>query len=139
MRVNALSFLLIFGLALRSLVASGFMLDTNTADGLFTIKLCDGPSGINALPVAKQQLEHAHHSHHVDHAGDDTNEHQHDAEAHDFSVCHLWSAGSTLLAQQTYIEQIQLFRFDEHLHYLPRHNPRHVASYRHARAPPALV
>ena len=135
LRLNALTLLLIVGLALRSLVASGYMLDTEAADGQLSIRLCDGPAGMNALPAG----EHAHHNHHEHHASHDTDEHEHETEAHDFSMCHLWNASTPLLALLASIEFTQPYRYDDPLDLNPTHLPLHVATHRHARAPPALT
>ncbi len=135
LRFNALTLLLIIGLALRSLVASGYMLDTESADGQLSIRLCNGPAGMNALPAS----EHAHHSHHDHHASHDTDKHEHETEAHDFSTCHLWNASTPLLAQLASIEFTQLYRYDEPRDLHTVLIPLHVTTHRHARAPPALT
>lgn len=79
--------LLLLGITLRSLIAVGFMLDTQADDGLFSITLCDGPAGINSINLDD---EHAHHHHH--HA--DHEDHQSASAQHDMSACHIWSASA---------------------------------------------
>ena len=84
---------LAIGMLLRSIVAVGYMLETQPADGsLLSITICGGPAGINAIAGLDSHAHHHgnHHSHH-----DNTNnKHDHAAKDHPISTCSFWSASS---------------------------------------------
>lgn len=91
LRNHRLGSLLLAGLVLRSLVATGYMLDTNPADGsLLSIKLCDGPAGIYKT-VSEEPHQHQHH------ADGEHEQHEHSSQQHVFSACSFWSSSSQLL------------------------------------------
>jgi hypothetical protein len=68
------------GLFLRSSIAVGYMLDTNPANDLFSIMICEGPSSINAIDGIEDYSQH-HEIHHTDHENTD-NEHAHASQDH---------------------------------------------------------
>jgi hypothetical protein len=91
--------ILLFGLLLRSLIASGFMIDANPTDGsLFSVIICNGPAGINAIEgLSNKSSAHEHH-----HAVDN-DKHEHVTEDHGFSACSFWSSsGQSILADVFY-------------------------------------
>ena len=125
--------LLAFGMLLRSAVAMGYMLDTSPADdSLFSIKLCDGPAGINAIAG----MSDPHHAHHHD----AEEQHEHQTQDHPYSSCSLWSSSSQSLANgNSSAEIIDAGLSDEAVLFQQRftsiqqfHNPS-------ARAPPSLI
>jgi len=127
--------LLLFGLLLRSLIATGFMLDTSSAnDSLFTITICDGPAGINSIANLSEKSE-VHEHHHVD----DNEQHDHSVEDHGMSACSFWSSSSqSLLAVQAFIDVKDPRLSDETVIYQTRYRHLHTHSSLHARAPPLL-
>lgn len=81
------------GMVLRSLIATGFMLDTQPADGSWvSVKICPGPGSINAIAglSAKQGHHHQHHDH--------GEKHDHAAQDHSFTGCSFWSASGLALS-----------------------------------------
>ncbi|MEQ8428437.1 MAG: hypothetical protein RLT87_06055 [Gammaproteobacteria bacterium] len=93
LRNHRLGSLLLTALVLRSLVATGYMLDTSPADGsLLSIKLCDGPAGIY-----KTVGDDPHQHHHADAEHDQHEQHELSGEQHVFSACSFWSSSSQLL------------------------------------------
>lgn len=140
-----LSTILLLGLLSRSLIAAGFMLDTNPTDGsLFTVILCEGPAGINAIAGLSDKNgdkndEHAHH--HTHHGNDDDNEHDHAAaQDHGFSACSFWSASAQSLAATQYLLNLSgtLTNAEVSIYQTPafQQNVKHA---RFARAPPLLL
>ena len=121
--------LLVLSITLRSLIAVGFMVDTSVDDGLFTITLCDGPAGINAISKEK------HHQHHHD---DDDNDQS--AVEHGFTACHFWSASSISLAlNQDVINLSTAFSYSAANKVLHLLVPRTNYLYSHSRSPPVLL
>lgn len=134
---NKLTSLLIIGVVLRSLIASGFMLDTQPADGsLLSIKLCDGPAGINQL---HNNDDHGHHHHHQ--AGHDSHEqHEQLTSDHAFSACSFWSSSSQLLLTSINQPDLTEHVVAERLWILASGIQSGSETRTHfARAPPALV
>ena len=143
-----LTVLIALGMLLRSTIAVGYMLDTNPENGdLFSIMLCDGPAGINAIAGMTDKTDphahhHGHHSHehHSNHESDH-DEHNHAAsQDHPISSCSFWSASSlSLLADSSFINTADYFLSDEiiiyesHLKLLLSNNTQL------ARAPPTSV
>lgn len=130
-----LSSLLLFGLVLRSLIASGFMLDTNPADGrLLSIVICEGPASINAIAgLSKQPQQHEHHQQH------DSDEHDHEAQDHGFSACGFWSSSSqSLLANLLFFDVNDAKLTDEIVVYQTQFIHHYSNNSRLARAPPSL-
>lgn len=85
------------GMVLRSLIATGFMLDTQPADGSWvSVKICPGPGGINAVAglSAKPDPHHQHHNHNHGH----DKKHDHSAQDHSFTGCNFWSASGLALS-----------------------------------------
>ena len=128
-----LAALLTIGMLLRSIVAVGYMLDTSPADGgLLSIKLCDGPAGINAIAGLEDHSQH--HGHH-----DQNEEHEHASQDHAFSSCGFWSASSQLLLADTIVFENQIrFHSDEIIHYQNNLTIQFLVNARYARAPPSL-
>ena len=135
-----LASILAIGMLLRSIVAVGYMLDTNPADGgLLSIKLCDGPAGINAIAGQDDHSQHhGHNEHHGHHDQDD--EHEHASQDHAFSSCSFWSASSQLLLANNLVfntssgllsHEIILYKKN---FFLQSSNTLHLA-----RAPPVLI
>ncbi|MFT5395289.1 MAG: hypothetical protein ACI85N_000473 [Gammaproteobacteria bacterium] len=133
-----LSGLLLFGLLLRSLIASGFMLDTNPADGsLLSIVICEGPASINAIAgLSEQAQQHEHHQHHQQH---DSDEHDHEAQDHSLSACSFWSSSSqSLAANVLFFDVVDAKLTDEVAVYQTQFIHRYSNNSRLARAPPSL-
>ncbi len=86
---------LLFSFLMRSLVASGFMININPIDGnLFSIMMCEGPAGINAvaeISESPQQHKH-HHEHHRE-----RDKYDYEKKGHEFSACSFWSSNSQSL------------------------------------------
>jgi predicted choloylglycine hydrolase len=128
---------LAIGMLLRSSIAVGYMLDTSPENGeLFSIILCDGPAGINAVPGIDKHKDH-HSDHHVGH---DNGEHEHAAQDHPISSCSFWSASSlSLIANSTFLDSVSYFLSEEIIIY-ESHLKLRLSNYsRTARAPPTLV
>jgi hypothetical protein len=126
---------LLFGLLLRSLIATGFMFDNSPADGsLFSVIICDGPAGINAIAgLSEQPQQHEHHHEH------DSDEHDHAAQDHGFSACGFWSASSqTVLTDVIFFDVADTSLADEVVVYQRLFIPRFSNNTRLARAPPSL-
>ena len=107
-----LSGLILTGILLRSIIAVGYMLDTEPVDGsLFTITICDGPAGINAIAGLSSQHDHSQHhehAHHDMHANHDET-HEHAAQDHGFSACSFWSASSQSLTANVELIEPSVF------------------------------
>ncbi len=129
---------MLFGLLLRSLIASGFMLDTDPADGkFFSIILCEGPAGINAIAGLSEGPQH-HEHHHNDNDSDGTT-HDHEIQDHGFSACSFWSSsGQSLLAVQIFFDIKDRRLADEVVVYQAQFIQRNTSNSHFARAPPAL-
>ena len=81
---------------LRSLVAAGFMVNINSNNGnLFSIMMCEGSAGINAIAKISESSQHQHHHHHEHYQEHD--EYDYKAQGHGFSACSFWSSSSQLL------------------------------------------
>jgi Protein of unknown function (DUF2946) len=130
-----LAVLIAVGMLLRSLIATGYMLDTNPTDGnLLSITICEGPAGINAIAGLSEQQQH--HEHHHEHSSED---HDHAAQDHAFSACSFWSSSSNSLLADLPIFDIQDYIFSEEvLVYQNRFIHRFSNNTRLARAPPSL-
>jgi len=130
-----LTSLLLFGLLMRSLIASGFMVDANPSDGgLFSIIICDGPAGVNA--IADNSKNSQQHEHHHEHESD---EHNHEAQDHGFSACSFWSSSSqTLLANVLFLDLADARLSDEIIVYQSQFIHNYTNNARLARAPPTL-
>tara|TARA_R110000782_G_scaffold129164_3_gene220739 strand:- start:395 stop:838 length:444 start_codon:yes stop_codon:yes gene_type:complete len=134
-----LSHLLLLGLLARSLIATGFMLDPNPAEGhLFSIIICEGPASINAIkglseqPRQDNQHQHHHHQH-------DDDEHNHEIQDHGFSACSFWSSSSqSLLANALFLDVADVRLTDEIVFYKTQPIPRTTNALRFPRAPPLL-
>lgn len=126
------------GILLRSIVAVGYMLETNPENGdLFSIIICEGPDGINAINGLDGHSQH-HGNHHSDHDNTDS-EHDHVSQDHPVSSCSFWSASSlSLLADTTFIDSSNYFLSDEIVVYESHFKPGLSNNNRFARAPPAL-
>ncbi len=130
--------LLLFGLLMRSLIAAGFMLDTEPADGkFFSIILCEGPAGINAIAgLSERPQPHEHHHHDNDKDG---TTHDHEIQDHGFSACSFWSSSTqSLLAVQFFFDVKDSRLADEVVVYQSQFIQRVTSNSRFARAPPAL-
>lgn len=133
------------GMLLRSVIAVGYMLDTNPENGdLFSIMLCDGPAGINAIAgITDNTDSHAHdhalHSH-DHHSNNDTinGEHKHAAsQDHPASSCSFWSASSlSLLTETSFVNTADYFLSNEIVIYESNLKRRLSNNARFARAPP---
>ncbi len=132
-----LTTLLAFGMLLRSIVAVGYMLDTSPADGgLLSIKICNGPAGINA--IAGMDDHSQHHGHHGHHQGQD-DAHEHASQDHAFSSCSFWSAsGQSLQAQNIVFNLPTNIVTHEIVLYKNNLIPQLINKARFARAPPSL-
>lgn len=122
---------------LRSLIAVGFMLDTDPADGsLLSITICEGPAGINAIAgLSDQPQDHSHHHGHADEGED----HDHAAQDHTFSACSFWSSsGQSLLADHPAFDLQEHLFSEEALVYQNHFVHRFSSKTRLARAPPTL-
>lgn len=122
---------LLFGLLMRSLIASGFMVDTNPSDGgLFSIIICEGPAGIDAIAgISEQSQQHEHES----------DEHNHETQGHGFSACSFWSSSSqTLVADVLFIDIADARLTDEVVVYQTQFIHHYSNNSRLARAPPSL-
>ena len=132
---------LAIGMLLRSVIAVGYMLDTNPVDGgLFSIMICEGPAGINAIAGLDNHNQHhsGHHSANNDNDSDD--EHDHASQDHPISSCSFWSASSlSLLADVSFIDSSNYFLSDELIIYENHLKLRLSSNTRFARAPPALI
>ncbi len=130
-----LTSILLFGLLLRSLIASGFMVDTSPNDGnLFSIIICDGPAGINAIPGISKHAQH--HEHHHEH---ESGEHNHEAQDHGLSACSFWSSSSqTLLADVLLLDVTDAKLTEEVVVYQTQFIHNYSSNSRLARAPPSL-
>lgn len=136
------------GMLLRSTIAVGYMLDTNPENGdLFSIMLCDGPAGINAIAGMTDDSDphaghHVHHSH-DHHSNNDTinDEHKHAvSQDHPASSCSFWSASSlSLLTETSFVNSADYFLSDEIVIYESNLKRRLSKSTRLARAPPVLA
>ncbi len=92
--------MLFFGLLLRSFVAPGYMLDTKPSNGdLFSVILCSGPAGINAID-AIQPLVDSHSDHQHNDSVSDHKHHDNAAQEHASSTCGFWSTSSQLLVTE---------------------------------------
>jgi hypothetical protein len=123
---------------LRSVVAVGYMLDTDPVDGSFlSIIICEGPAGINAIAGLEQNIQE-HSQHHGDH--ENHNDHDdHAAQDHPISSCSFWSSSShSLLADLSFFEIPTSFLSDEVIFYQSFNIHRSTSSTRFARAPPTL-
>jgi len=99
LRRKKLLLLLLVGICCRSVVAAGFMLDTQPANGAWlSVKVCPGAGGLNAWPGSTIGNEHDHRAHHHGHQAEHE-DHEHAAQDHAFSTCSFWSASSQLLLQ----------------------------------------
>ena len=127
------------GMLLRSSIAVGYMLDTNPENGdLFSIVICEGPAGINAISgLSSDSNSHTHHHGH----DNSNNENQHDhtmAQDHPASSCSFWSASSlSLLADTSFLQTTNYFLSDEIVIYESHLKHRLLNNTRLARAPPA--
>ena len=119
---------------LRSLVAVGYMLDTEPTDGgLLSIKICDGPAGINAIEGLSSQ-GHDHHGHHGD------EEHDHAAQDHPITSCSFWSSSSqSILADISFLDIEGSSFTDEAIFYQTYFVLQQSSNTRLARAPPTPV
>ncbi len=131
-----LASILLVGMLARSSIATGYMLDSNPADGsLFTITICEGPAGINAIEGLSEQ-HHDHSQHHNHHHED----HEHAVQDHVFSACSFWSSSSqSILADLSIAEFSEFFLFDEAIVYKKHIFHRISFNKRFARAPPLLL
>lgn len=139
---------IVLGMLLRSTIAVGYMLDTNPENGdLFSIMLCEGPAGINAIArvtsnAAPHASHHAHHSH-EHHSDNDTinDEHKHAvSQDHPASSCSFWSASSlSLLTETSFVNTAGYFLSDEIIIYENNLKRRLSNNTRLARAPPTSV
>ncbi|GEM_PF-1248447 len=129
---------LAIGMLLRSIVAVGYMLDTNPADGSFlSVMICEGPAGINAIAGLDDHSQH--HGGHQNHNGDDNNKHEHAAQDHPMSSCSFWSSSSnSLLADLSFFDAPTFFLSDEIIFYQTHKAYRLFSNVRFARAPPTL-
>jgi hypothetical protein len=134
--------LLAIGMLLRSIVAVGYMLDTNPDNGnLFSIILCEGPAGINAIADLSNDNNHhhGHTGHHADHNNTD-NEHDHAVQDHPASSCSFWSASSlSLLTNSSFIDSSNYFLSDEIIIYESHLKLRLTNHSGFARAPPTFI
>jgi hypothetical protein len=131
--------LLALGMLLRSSIAVGYMLDTDPADGsLFSIVICEGPAGINAIAGLEDDQD-SHHNHHAEHHGTD-DKHEHVAQDHPFSACSFWSGSNlSLLADISFYQTSDYFLSDEIIIY-ESHLKRRLTNHSgFARAPPTLI
>ncbi len=130
-----LSSILLFGLLLRSLIATGFMLDTSPADGRFlSIVVCEGPASINAIAgLSEQSNQHDHHQQHENHEDD------HEAQDHSFTACNFWSSSSqTLLANLLFFDATNKKLTSEVVVYQTQFIHHYSSNSRLTRAPPSL-
>lgn len=129
---------MLFGLLMRSLIAAGFMLDTDPADGkFFSIILCEGPAGINAIAGLSERPQQ--HQHHHDNNDNDGATHDHEIQDHGFSACSFWSSsGQSLLAVQVFFDIKDTRLADEVVVYQTQFIQRSTSNSHFARAPPAL-
>ncbi len=129
-----LSVFLTIGMLLRSTIAVGYMLDTKPENGdLFSVIICEGPAGINAIAGMDN---HSHH--HTDHDGTDS-KHDHAAQDHPISSCSFWSASSlSLFADTAFLDAPNFFLSDEIIIYESHLIFRLTNNSRFARAPPSL-
>lgn len=133
------------GLLLRSTIAVGYMLDTNPENGdLFSIMLCNGPAGINALAGMTDNSDpHAHHHSHAHHSNNDAahDEHKHAVtQDHAASSCSFWSASSlSLLTDTSFINTADYFLSNEIVIYENNLKRRLSNNTSLARAPPTSV
>ena len=91
------------GMLLRSFIAVGYMLDTQPANGdLFSVIICEGSAGINAIAgLDSSSQDHSHHHGH----DTDSDEHDHAAQDHPISSCSYWSSSSlSLFANLDFID-----------------------------------
>ena len=126
--------LLILGMLLRSLIAPGYMLDTNTENAqLFSITICAGPAGINAIP-GLHETEHSHHHHQHD---ADHEQHNHESAEHGFSACSLWSSSSLSLLAELDFNHVPGIKFSDNTAvYQHLFNKRFLNNSHPVRAPP---
>ncbi len=135
LRNHRLTLLLVTAVLLRSLVASGYMLDTAPAEGgIVSVKLCNGPAGIAAMSADDPHRHHHAAEHHEHSPQHDLNE-----DGHFFSACSFWSASSQLLLVSLSFDHL----FNNASHTDNTSAATTVALYAHARtnlarAPPAL-
>lgn len=133
------------GLLLRSTIAVGYMLDTNPENGdLFSIMLCNGPAGINAIAGMTDNSDpHAHHHSHAHHSNSDAahDEHKHAVtQDHAASSCSFWSASSlSLLTDISFINTADYFLSNEIVIYENNLKRRLSNNTSLARAPPTSV
>jgi len=127
------------GMLLRSTIAIGYMLNTNPADGgLFSIIICEGPAGINAITDLEDHSQH-HGNHHSEHDNED-DRHDHAAQDHAMSSCSFWSSSShSLLIDSPFFNTQNFFLADEVIFY-QNHVLYQIQKKSHfARAPPTFV
>jgi len=133
---------LAIGMLLRATIAVGYMLDTNPADGgLFSVIICEGPAGINAIAGLDSTTD-SHAQHHGHHSGHDNNnnEHDHAAQDHPVSSCSFWSASSlSLFADISFLNSSTYFLSEEIIIYESHKVSRFSNNTSFARAPPAPV
>ncbi|MAS81331.1 MAG: hypothetical protein CMF45_01425 [Legionellales bacterium] len=101
---------------MRSLVASGFMVNINSNNGnLFSIMMCGGSAGINAIEKISESSQHQHH-HHEHHQERD--EYDYETQGHEFSACSFWSSSSQLLLVYSFHSHVRDVRLiDEVIFY----------------------
>ncbi len=128
---------LAFGMLLRSIVAVGFMLDTNPADGsLLSIAICEGPAGINAIAGLDEHSNH--HANHNNKSVDDSGKHEHATQDHPISSCNFWSSSSN--SQQADVIEYDLSNslLSYDVAFYQGHNVSYISFYaQYARAPPS--
>ncbi|MBL1140840.1 MAG: hypothetical protein HND53_02310 [Proteobacteria bacterium] len=127
---------LAIGMLLRSIVAVGYMLDTNPENGdLFSIIICEGPAAINAISGLDDHAQH-HNGHNNNHNNEKPD---HATQDHPVSSCSFWSASSfSLLADTSFLNTPDFFLSDEIVVYESHFKLRSTNYTRTARAPPAL-
>lgn len=127
--------LLLIGVFLRSLIAVGYMLDTEPTDGnLLSITICDGPAGINAISgLSKHKEHHEHHHGQIDEG------HEHVVQDHSFSACSFWSSSNqTILAELLILDLSGSLLTDEVTIYQSNAVQQLTYHSRLSRAPPSL-
>ena len=116
--------LIALGMLIRTFVATGYMLNTQTTEGdLIVVTLCHGPNNINQLPGINQ-------SNNKKSAPDDDKQ----------TTCNLWTSSGTSLALQYFNPDYQNEFSDEQLIlYKVTFYKSSIRSSKFARAPPGLI
>lgn len=130
--------LLTLAITMRSLIAPGYMVDTESPDGFgWNIILCNGLNAVNAIDGMEQM--HAEHAQHMAPHGDSNSTHDEHEEDHFSATCGLWSGSTTFIKDAEFDTSYLLsFRSENFgFNYTSQLPLQSIYNNRLARAPPA--